>query len=190
MGKIDIWRLQMKKSRILSLIVFISAISFIACSGNGNGQEQAASKSASVAEYNTTYNFMTKLLDGSDVRLEDFKGKVVIVDLWDTWCPPCRMEIPHFIELYSEYQDRGFVMLGLAFGREGEQAVARFIQENGMNYLNGFVNEDVIAKLGQPQGIPTTFVLDQNGHIYKKYVGYREKSVFEADIKRLLNSTI
>ncbi|MBN1562006.1 TlpA family protein disulfide reductase [candidate division KSB1 bacterium] len=176
----------MKKSRMLGLIVFISAISLTACSGNGEGRAQDAEKSATQAEYNTKYNFMTKLLDNSDVRLEDFRGKVVIVDLWDTWCPPCRMEIPHFIELYSVYKDAGFIMLGLAFGQEGMPAVLSFIQEYGINYLNGLVNEDVIAKLGQPQGIPTTFVFDQNGNIYKKYVGYREKSVFEADIKSLL----
>ena len=175
------------KKLVTGLVIFTIAATFMACSSKSDGDAQAAEKSASSTEYNAQYNFSTKLMDGSDISLTDYKGKVLIVDLWDTWCPPCRMEIPHFIELYSEYKDKDFVMLGLAFGREGPQAVEQFIKDNGINYVNGFVNEEVIAKLGRPSGIPTTYVIDQYGNIYKKYVGYKEKSVFEADIKALLN---
>lgn len=174
------------KKLVTGIMMFAMAATFMACSSNSDSEAQAAEKSVT-SEYNTQYNFTTKLVDGSDISLADYEGKVLIVDLWDTWCPPCRMEIPHFIELYSEYKDKGFVMVGLAFGQEGPQAVEQFIKDNGVNYVNGFVNEEVIAKLGRPSGIPTTYVIDQNGNIYKKYVGYKEKSVFEADIKALLN---
>lgn len=181
----------MKQFRFVGGIMLVAAaIALAACGEKNEGQAQAAEKSSTSSEYNTQYNFATQLVDGKDVKLEDYKGKVVIVDLWDTWCPPCRMEIPHFIDLYSKYQDKGFVMLGLAFGREGQQAVEQFISDNGVNYINGYVNQDVIAKLGQPRGIPTTFVIDQNGNLYKKYTGYTEKSVFEADITALLSSSI
>lgn len=179
----------MKRIKIIGGIVVIAALALVACSGNGENEAQAAVKSTSTA-YNTQYNFTTKLVDGSDIKLEDYKGKIVIVDLWDTWCPPCRKEIPHFIDLYSAYKDQGFVMLGLAFGREGQQAVEKFLTDYGVNYVNGYVNEDVIAKLGRPQGIPTTYVIDQNGNVYKKYTGYNDKSVFEADIKALLSRSI
>lgn len=187
MVEIDIWRILMNRNRLVGGIAIVAALLFWACDSNSKDQPQDAVKSATSSEYNEKYNFTTKLMDGTEIKLSDYSGKVVIVDLWDTWCPPCRMEIPHFIELYSQYKDAGFVMLGLAFGQEGIPAVAAFIQEYGINYINGLVNEDVIAKLGQPQGIPTTYVFDQNGDIYKKYVGYREKSVFEADIRALLN---
>lgn len=179
----------MKLNNLLKLfIVMIAAISIVACSGNsGDGEAKAAEKPAVSSEYNTQYNFTTQNLDGSDLRLADYKGKVVIVDLWDTWCPPCRQEIPHFIDLYTQYKDQGFVMVGLAFGREGKSAVDQFVAANGINYINGVINQDVVDKLGQPEGIPTTFVIDQNGNVYKKYTGYRDKSVFEADIKALLS---
>jgi len=169
------------------MVMLLVALSFVACSDNETGKVQAAEKSG---EYSTQYSFSTISLDGADLKLEDYKGKVVIVDLWDTWCPPCQMEIPHFIDLYNEYQDKGFVMIGLAFGQEGQQAVEKFVKDFGINYLNGYVNEDVIAKLGRPQGIPTTFVFDQSGNIYKKYTGYRDKSIFESDIKALLSASI
>lgn len=175
------------KKLVTGFLMLAMAVTFMACSSESDGEAQAAEKLVISTEYNTQYNFNTKLVDGSDISLADYKGKVLIVDLWDTWCPPCRMEIPHFIELYSEYKDKDFVMLGLAFAQEGPQAVEQFIKDNGVNYVNGFVNEDVIAKLGRPSGIPTTYVIDQSGNIYKKYVGYKEKSVFEADIKALLN---
>jgi len=190
MVETDMWRLDMNRIKIIYGLLIAVVLSLAACNGNREGQAMAAEKSTASSEYNSQYNFTTQLLGGGDVRLQDFKGKVIIVDLWDTWCPPCRMEIPHFIELHSEYQDKGFVMLGLAFGQEGQMAVEKFIEDNGINYINGFVTQDVILKLGQPQGIPTTFVFDQNGDLYKKYVGYRDKSVFEADINALLAMNI
>lgn len=177
----------MKFSKIIGRgLSFLLVIAFVACSGN-NSQGEAKAAESDNSEYSNKYNFTTQRLDGSEFKLSDFEGKVVIVDMWDTWCPPCRMEIPHFIDLYSQYEDKGFVMVGLAFGREGKPAVDKFVADNGINYINGVVNQDVIDKLGQPQGIPTTFVIDQNGNVYKKYTGYRDKSVFEADIKSLLN---
>jgi len=176
-----------------SLFSILALFALTACSGNDSqanaqaAEADNASNSLAATEYNNAFNFATQKLDGSALALEHYKGKVVIVDLWDTWCPPCRREIPHFIDLYSEYQDQGFVMIGLAFGQEGQKAVEEFVQEYGINYVNGYVNQDVIDKFGQPRGIPTTYVIDQNGNVYKKYVGYNDKSVFEADIKALLN---
>lgn len=177
----------MLNHRIDRLLLILTLLTAAACSDDKSDDKvEAAEKKRGSAEYNNSYNFTAEKLDGSPLRLFDFKGKVVIINLWDTWCPPCRMEIPDFIDLYAQYQDKGFVMLGLAFGQNGRQAVEEFVQNNGVNYINGYVNQDVIARFGQPRGIPTTFVMDQNGNIYKKYVGYTEKSVFAADIRALL----
>lgn len=175
---------------IVGFILLAATLVFVACSNGNEGQVQAAVKSASTSVYNDQYNFTTQKLGGGELKLSDYKGKVVIVDLWDTWCPPCRMEIPHFIDLYNDYQDKGFVMIGLAFGQEGPQAVEKFIKDYGINYVNGYINQDVIARFGEPRGIPTTYVIDQNGNVVKKYVGYTEKSVFEAEIKSLLSANI
>jgi len=121
------------------------------------------------------------------LTLADFRGKVVIVDFWDTWCPPCRMEIPHFIDLHSRYKNKGFEMLGIVLGREGKPKVLDFIKNNRVNYTNAYANEAFLDAYGPIDGIPTTFVIDQKGQIYKSYTGYRDKEVFEGDIKTLLN---
>ena len=132
------------------------------------------------------YNFAMMDLNGKMYHLSDFKGKVVILDFWDTWCPPCKAEIPHFIELNNEYKDKDFVMIGAAGARYGKEAVRQFVQERKMNYLNLIANEEAFRGYGDISSIPTTFVIDQNGMIYKKYVGYKPKEVFEQDIKDLI----
>ncbi|HNY91492.1 MAG TPA: TlpA disulfide reductase family protein [bacterium] len=124
--------------------------------------------------------------DGKTIKLSDYKGKVVIVDFWDTWCPPCRMEIPHFIELQNQYKSKGFEMIGVVLGREGKEKVLDFIKSNKINYVNAYATEAFLNAYGPIEGIPTTFVIDQQGRIYKSYTGYRDKAVFENDIKALL----
>jgi cytochrome c biogenesis protein CcmG/thiol:disulfide interchange protein DsbE len=148
----------------------------------------AKKESAELPKGDLAYNFALEDLNGKTVHLSDFKGKVVILDFWDTWCPPCKAEIPHFIELYDQYKDNGLVIIGAAGARYGKDAVKKFATEYNMNYVNLIANEDAIRGYGGVTSIPTTFVIDKNGNIYKKYIGYKSKDVFESDINSLLNS--
>jgi cytochrome c biogenesis protein CcmG/thiol:disulfide interchange protein DsbE len=133
------------------------------------------------------YDFELKDLDGKTHRLSDFRGKVVILDFWDTWCPPCRHEIPGFVELQKEYKDDGFVMIGVAFARYGPDAVREFMKDYKINYVNLIGDQKVVDGYGGITSIPTTFVIDKEGNIYKKHVGFKAKSVFEKEIKELLD---
>jgi peroxiredoxin len=133
------------------------------------------------------YDFELKDLDGKSHRLSDFRGKVVILDFWDTWCPPCRKEIPGFVELQKEYKDDGFVMIGVAFARYGPDAVREFMKDYKINYVNLIGDQKVVDGYGGITSIPTTFVIDKEGNIYKKHVGFKAKSVFEKEIKELLD---
>lgn len=134
------------------------------------------------------YPFEITSLDGERKTLADFQGSILIVDVWDTWCPPCKKGIPDFIELYSEYKNKGLAILGVALGREGEATVRTFIREYGINYMNTLATKEFLDGIGTVQGIPTTFVIDQNGQVFHTYVGYRPKSDFQRDIEHLLNS--
>ena len=147
-----------------------------------------------------SYDFKLKdVTTGNYVSYADFAGKVVIIDFWDTWCPPCRAEIPHFIELHNEYKDKGVAIIGVALGKQGEAAVKNFTNEYKINYptlmadrqaLNTFFNSKryLTDVPKDSQGaIPSTFVMDKTGEIYKIYVGYQDKSVFKTDIESLLN---
>ena len=135
---------------------------------------------------NSAPSFTLRDLNGKQVSLSDFKGKVVVLDFWATWCPPCVIEIPHFIELYEQYKDRGFAMVGISLDRQGVSVVKSFARKYQINYPILMTDGRVDRAYGGITGIPTTFVIDSAGNIRQKYVGYRDKAVFEADIKALL----
>jgi len=130
-------------------------------------------------------NFSLLNLSQKKVNLSDYKGKVIIVDFWDTWCAPCRMEIPDFVKLQKEWGDKGLQIIGVALGRQGLSMVSSFARKYKINYPVLLCDELTLRKYGPIRGIPTTFVIDKKGKIYKKYIGYRAKGVFENDIKKL-----
>ena len=131
-------------------------------------------------------NWDLKDLNGKSVKLSDFKGKVVILDFWATWCPPCRAEIPHFVELQNQYKDKGLVIVGVSLDEGGPAVVSSFVKEQKINYPIVMGNEDVSTAYGNIQAIPTTFVIDTNGNIVGRHEGFTEESVFESEIQKLL----
>ena len=106
----------------------------------------------------------------------------MIVDFWDTTCPPCRMEIPGFVSLYNKYKSKGLVIIGAA--ADNPERVKKFVKENKMTYPVGLAGQKLVDDFGGIMGIPTTFVIDRKGNIVRKYVGYRPDSVFEADFNK------
>jgi thiol-disulfide isomerase/thioredoxin len=133
------------------------------------------------------------LPDGKKASAADYDKKVVIVDFWATWCPPCRKEIPGFIKLQKQYAEKGLVIVGFSFDRD-QAAHDKYVKEQGMNYLSIFaMNEAGQAVIGEFQkligeikGIPTTLVIDRKGQIVYKHVGFAEPEEFEKIIKPLL----
>jgi peroxiredoxin len=125
-------------------------------------------------------------LRGRTISLSSLEGKVVIVDVWDTWCSPCWQEIPDFIDLHTRFKSRGFVMIGVALGNKGEDAVRSFVEENGIRYKVALATPKFLEDYSPIEYIPTTFVIDKKGRIAATYSGFKEKAVFEEDILRLL----
>ncbi|MCA9151885.1 MAG: TlpA family protein disulfide reductase, partial [Planctomycetales bacterium] len=121
------------------------------------------------------FDFTLPDLDGNDVKLADLKGKFVIVDVWGTWCPPCKKEIPHFIQLLNENKDE-LVMVGINYEGVGtEEAVAKirtFVDENGINYPCVIGDEETQQLIPDFQGYPTTLFIDPTGAVRLKIVGY------------------
>ncbi len=180
----------MKKIIILLLILTVSMVVFTGLSIKNSTAVNQQTNQETEDKNNKAPDFTVTTIEGETITLSDLKGKVVIIDFWDTWCPPCRKGIPDFIELYKEYKDSGFVMIGLAFGRQGKEKVKEFIQEYNINYPIAIPSHSVINSFGEIRSIPTAFLIDQNGNIVNKYIGLRPKDVFENDIKKLLETKI
>ena len=130
-------------------------------------------------------DFQLTDLNGKPLSLSALKGKVVLLDFWATWCPPCRMELPHFQELYAAYQGKGLEMVGLSVSEKAD-TVKAFVQQNNLTYPIAIDTPQIEQSYGGIRGIPTTFLIDKQGQIAKKYIGYQDKSVFEQEIQRLL----
>jgi len=130
-------------------------------------------------------NFHLLDLDGKMVSLQDYAGKIRIIDFWATWCPPCRAEIPHFNSLTQKFPD--VAIIGISLDQGGIQTVKNFAKEFNIQYPILMGNIETAQKFGNIQSIPTTFIVDQKGVIIKKYVGYKPESIFEADIQKLLS---
>jgi cytochrome c biogenesis protein CcmG/thiol:disulfide interchange protein DsbE len=128
--------------------------------------------------------FVLPEIGGGQVSLADLRGKVILLNFWATWCPPCRREIPDFISLQGQYGAQGLQIVGI--GTDEPEKVRAYAQENGMNYPVLFGTDDVALKYGGIDAIPTTFLIDRQGRIVTKYVGLRSRAEFEQAIKKLL----
>ena len=123
-------------------------------------------------------------IDGKTVSLSAFNGKVVILDFFASWCPPCRQEIPDFVKLEKTYGGKGFAMIGVALVNAGE--AKEFAGKMGINYPV-LVDDGKASEIYGPiRSIPTTFIIDKLGNIVKMYIGFRPKEIFEKEIQELL----
>ncbi len=132
-------------------------------------------------------DFALKSVDGKTVKLSDFKGKVVILDFWATWCPPCRKGIPDLIELKSEFGKKGVEIIGISVDSQntiGE--VPSFVKDKKINYPVVYADKKVVGDYGGIESIPTSFIIDKSGKIVNKFIGLYPKETYVAEINKLL----
>lgn len=125
-------------------------------------------------------------LDGRAINSEQFKGKVVVVDFWATWCPPCREEIPGYIKLQEKYGKDGLVIIGVSMDRAGPVTVKKFAELHGMNYVVVMGDAAIVEAFGGLDAIPTTFIIDRAGNLREKKIGMVETAKYEQTLLQYL----
>ncbi len=125
-------------------------------------------------------------LDGKPVTLDQFKGKVVVLDFWATWCPPCRAEIPGYTDLMRKYEKEGLVIVGASVDQGGPDVVKPFAQKMGINYPLVMADEATATAYGATEAIPTTIIIDRAGQIRDRKVGSEETAEYEKKIVAVL----
>ncbi len=128
---------------------------------------------------------LNEINTGKPIVLSSYKGDVVVLDFWATWCPPCRAEIPHWVSLYNRYKKRGLAIIGVSVD-DSTTPVRPFLDEYHVDYPVVMGSNKVVDEYGGINGIPTTFIINQKGDIVKQVVGYRSSKTFDKIIKKLL----
>ncbi len=127
-----------------------------------------------------------KDVEGRTVSSEDFRGKVMVLDFWATWCPPCRAEIPGYVELQQKYGAEGLAVIGVSLDQEGAGVVKQFIASRKINYQIVMGDEQIADTFGGVEAIPTTFIIDRTGMIRFRKVGSMSAADFEAVLRPIL----
>jgi len=141
------------------------------------------------AKRNPAPNFEVKDSNGQLFHLADYKGKVVLLNFWATWCGPCKVEIPWFIEFEKSYKDRGFAVVGVSLDDDGWDAVKPYLEARKVNYRVALGNMDIERLYAGGQGIqslPTSFIIDRDGKIADVHVGLISRSDYQNELEELL----
>jgi peroxiredoxin len=145
---------------------------------------------AAQSGYRQAPDFSLTDLNGKTVKLADYKGKVLFINFWATWCPPCRAEIPDFVEVYGQMKAKGLEILGISLDTKGKEAVVAFVEKYKITYPIVLETRDntekVISDFDPGQFIPTTFVIDKQGRIRDKIVRQMDKEELLKYFNRLI----
>jgi peroxiredoxin len=144
-------------------------------------------KPVPTASGNLAPDFTVTDLNGRQLTLSDFKGKIVLLDFWATWCAPCRTEIPHFIEMQQKYGPQDFQVIGISMDDDAKP-VREYYQQHQLNYPVAVGDDKLAQRFGGMLGLPVNFLIDREGRIFSKHLGATDVSVFDDEVAELLKT--
>jgi len=148
---------------------------------------RTAQKPKPTAPGNAAPEFTVTDIDGKKLALSDYKGKVVLLDFWATWCTPCRAEIPHFVEMQQKYGPQGFQVVGISMDDDAKP-VKEFYRQYNMSYPVAVGDDKLAQTFGGVLGLPVNFIIDREGRIHAKFLGATDVSVIDKAVSDLLAS--
>jgi len=135
-------------------------------------------------------DFELTSLDGKRVKLSDYRGKAVLLNFWATWCGPCKVEMPWFVDLQKRYGNDGLVVLGVAMDDTEAPKIAQFASDMGVNYPVLLGTDKVSEEYGNVEFLPTSFYIDRDGKFVGKGVGLLDRKEVEANVQKALASRV
>jgi peroxiredoxin len=176
---------------VLRLSAALATALFVGCFLEGCSRPQLSVSAASVKaekERRAAPDFALKDAEGKLVHLSDYRGKVVLLDFWATWCGPCKIEIPWFMDFQRQNQEKGLVVLGISMDDEGWEIVKPYLASMKVNYRVLIGNDHTAQLYGGVDALPTTFLIDREGKIAAVHVGLVDRKDFENGISELLQT--
>ena len=172
--------MQILKTAHLLATLALAALSFCTV---GVGADTTPSNSRKMAP-----DFTLTDSNGASIRLSDYKGKVVLLDFWATWCHGCKLEIPWYMEFQQKYKDKGLSVIGVAMDEDGWKSVKPFIEKTKINYAIVVGNQQLASKFGA-DSLPVTLLIDREGKIAESHAGMVDKAAFEKDLQMLVQAS-
>jgi peroxiredoxin len=176
---------------VLRLFAALTTALLMGCFVEGCSRPQLSVSAASVKaekERRAAPDFALKDAEGKLVHLSDYRGKVVLLDFWATWCGPCKIEIPWFMDFQRQNQEKGLVVLGVSMDDEGWEIVKPYLARMKVNYRVVIGNDHTAQLYGGVDALPTTFLIDREGKIAAVHVGLADRKDFENGIDELLQT--
>jgi len=176
-------KLELAMKKLFCSFALLSAFLLGSCANQAKStQVHASSNRKPAPEFTLTDS------SGAQVKLSDYKGKVVLLNFWATWCGPCALEIPWFMEFEQQYKSKGFEVLGVSMDDDGWKAVKPYIAEHKLNYRVLLGNDSVSQLYGGLDALPTTYIIDRDGKVaFPAHVGLINKSEYVQEVESLLS---
>jgi peroxiredoxin len=172
--------------KFLAIPAVAVALAFCSCSGSSAAPPSSAAQKQS-GNRKAAPDFTLTDANGQAVKLSEYRGKVVLLNFWATWCGPCQIEIPWFIEFEQQFKSKGFEVLGVSMDEDGWQAIKPYIASHKLNYRVLLGDETVSQLYGGLDALPTTFMLDREGKFaFSPHIGLAGKNEYLSEIESLL----
>lgn len=176
-------------------LILVAGLGVWSCQGEAESRAQVSSAGeVDATEGQTATNlrsekampdFELQDLDGNVVKLSDYSGQAVLLNFWATWCSPCKAEMPDLVAIQNQYGGDEFTVIAVSLDQTGTAKVQEFAQTYGLNFPTLMGNQTVVTQYGNFRGIPTSFLLDANHELAKRYIGLVTKSMLENDLDEL-----